>query len=80
MTDNNEIGPQFDQPDPRGWLVFAHLPPELQRREDATAAADRDRAGTRPAHVRDGPGRSTGRPLTPNGCCWRTWDSRCPTS
>ena len=34
---------QFDQPDPRGWLVFKHLPADIQRREDATAAADHAR-------------------------------------
>ena len=41
MTD--EIGAQFDQPDVRGWLTFKHLPAHIQRREDATAAADHAR-------------------------------------
>lgn len=42
MTD--AIGPQKPQPDPRGWLVFDHLPPDLQAAEDATAHADYERA------------------------------------
>ncbi|AYE95715.1 hypothetical protein C0J29_13780 [Mycobacterium paragordonae] len=38
MSDNG-IGVQI--PDPyRGWLVFDHLPDELQRAEDATLAHD----------------------------------------
>ena len=43
MTDNG-IGPQFPQPDRRGWLAFRSLPAELQRREDATQAADHARS------------------------------------
>lgn len=39
----DQIGAQLTQPDLRGRLVFDHLPTELQRAEDATAAADRDR-------------------------------------
>lgn len=42
MTD--AIGPQYDQPDPRGWLVFHGLPDDLQRAEDSTRAADWERA------------------------------------
>ncbi|MCG7597836.1 hypothetical protein [Mycobacterium sp. PSTR-4-N] len=38
MTDNT-IGPHRPD-DHRGWLVFEHLPDELQRAEDATQAAD----------------------------------------
>lgn len=41
MTD--QIGAQHPQPDPRGWLVFDHLPAMLQAAEDARAAADVDR-------------------------------------
>ncbi|BDB45386.1 MULTISPECIES: hypothetical protein [Mycobacterium] len=41
------IGPQHDRAaagtDPRGWLVFEHLPDDLQRAEDATQAADHQR-------------------------------------
>jgi hypothetical protein len=40
MTDG--VGPQRAD-DRRGWLVFEHLPDELQRAEDATQAADFDR-------------------------------------
>lgn len=36
----NGIGPQYPQPDPRGWLVFKYLPPDLQRAEDRAYAAD----------------------------------------
>jgi hypothetical protein len=42
MTD--QIGAQYPQPDPRGWLVFDSLPAELQRAEDATQHADYSRA------------------------------------
>jgi hypothetical protein len=35
---------QLPQPDPRGELVFDALPDELQAAEDATAAADHERA------------------------------------
>jgi hypothetical protein len=38
MTDT--IGAQYDQPDPRGWLVFHGLPDDLQRAEDATQTHD----------------------------------------
>ncbi|BCO36850.1 hypothetical protein BMW24_018290 [Mycobacterium heckeshornense] len=34
------IGDQYPQPDPRGWLVFTHLPADLQRAEDATLFHD----------------------------------------
>lgn len=34
---------QLPQPDPRGWLALTDLPDDLQRAEDATAAADTDR-------------------------------------
>jgi hypothetical protein len=34
------FGPQYDQPDARGWLVFHGLPDDVQRAEDATQAAD----------------------------------------
>jgi hypothetical protein len=41
------IGPQHARAqqgtDPRGWLVFAWLPTDLQNAEDSTAVADRDR-------------------------------------
>lgn len=43
-----EIGAQYAQPDPRGWLVFHGLPDDLQRAEDSTQHADYFRAqGTR---------------------------------
>ena len=51
MTD--QIGVQLPQPDPRGWLVFDHLPADLQRAEDARAAADADRLITVYAFERD---------------------------
>jgi hypothetical protein len=35
-----DIGEQYPQPDPRGWLVFHGLPDDLQRAEDATQAHD----------------------------------------
>lgn len=41
---SDAIGPQKPQPDPRGWLVFDYLPPDLQAAEDATAHADYMRA------------------------------------
>lgn len=34
---------QLPQPDPRGILALRYLPDDLQRQEDSTAAADRDR-------------------------------------
>lgn len=37
------VGAQLAQPDPRGWLAFDHLPDDLQRTEDSTLAADRER-------------------------------------
>ncbi|CAM4413790.1 hypothetical protein MB901379_03885 [Mycobacterium basiliense] len=40
-----QIGSQYPQPDPRGWLVFESLPPDLQRAEDATQHADYHRTG-----------------------------------
>ncbi|MGB3521942.1 MAG: hypothetical protein WBA50_10740 [Mycobacterium sp.] len=40
---DDEIGNQLPQPDPRGWLVFDHLPSDLQNREDATLCADHQR-------------------------------------
>lgn len=40
----NGVGAQYPQPDARGWLVFDHLPDDVQRAEDSTAAADYDRA------------------------------------
>lgn len=47
MTDTTTIGPQLDRAaagtDPRGILVFSWLPEGLQRSEDSTAVADRDR-------------------------------------
>jgi hypothetical protein len=43
MTTPYEIGSQVPQPDARGWLVFRYLPPNLQRYEDQTYAADSDR-------------------------------------
>jgi hypothetical protein len=46
------VGPQYPQPDPRGWLVFEHLPDELQRAEDATQNADYGRADGLVAGVR----------------------------
>jgi hypothetical protein len=42
MTD--QIGAQYPQPDPRGWLVFHGLPQDLQRAEDSTQYADIHRA------------------------------------
>lgn len=48
---------QLPQPDPRGWLAFdGLLPTDLQRAEDSTAAADRDRYPM--------PGRAYVRPAT----------------
>ncbi|CAM2885091.1 hypothetical protein BST27_08195 [Mycobacterium intermedium] len=43
------IGPQVPN-DPRGWLVFESLPPELQRAEDATQYHDFQRHG-RPQRI-----------------------------
>ena len=40
-------GAQFAQPDVRGWLTFHDLPKDVQRREDATLAADRARVPLR---------------------------------
>lgn len=41
------VGPQLERAaegtDPRGWLVFESLPGVLQRAEDSTLAADRER-------------------------------------
>jgi hypothetical protein len=37
---SDTIGAQYPQPDPRGWLVFDSLPPDLQRAEDATQHSD----------------------------------------
>ena len=37
------VGPQLNQPDPRGWLVFAWLPENLQKAEDVTQFADHER-------------------------------------
>lgn len=51
-----QIGAQYPQPDPRGWLVFHGLPDDLQRAEDSTQAADYRRAdgrGVRLAFDRD---------------------------
>jgi hypothetical protein len=49
MTDT--IGPQLDRAaagtDPRGILVFHWLPDDLQRLEDSTAAADKERSNFR---------------------------------
>lgn len=46
MTTIESIGPQLDRAaagtDPRGWLVFAWLPSDLQRLEDQRAFADYD--------------------------------------
>jgi hypothetical protein len=36
----DQIGNQYPQPDPRGWLVFDSLPDDLQRAEDSTQNAD----------------------------------------
>ena len=42
------VGPQLERAaagtDPRGVCVFEYLPDDLQRQEDSTAVADRDRA------------------------------------
>ena len=38
---------QMPQPDPRGLLAMNNLPAELQRLEDGTAMADRERSRTR---------------------------------
>jgi hypothetical protein len=43
MTDSR-IGSHIAD-DPRGWLRFTYLAAELRRAEDATLAADRERAG-----------------------------------
>lgn len=44
MTTIPGVGPQLAKAaagvDPRGWLCFEHLPPDLQRQEDATQAHD----------------------------------------
>ncbi|MGC0362924.1 hypothetical protein ABH922_000908 [Rhodococcus sp. 27YEA15] len=34
------IGSQLPQPDPRGWLIFEHLPRDLADAEDSTQYAD----------------------------------------
>jgi len=45
MSNNlHGVGEQHPQPDPRGVLVFRGLTPELQASEDATQAADAERA------------------------------------
>ena len=48
MTPIEGVGPQLERAaagtDPRGILTFEYLPPDLQRAEDSTAVADRDRA------------------------------------
>lgn len=46
MTTIDGVGPQYPQPDPRGWLVFRGLPNALQNAEDSTAAADFERQRT----------------------------------
>ncbi|OBB48416.1 hypothetical protein [Mycobacterium sp. 852002-51961_SCH5331710] len=50
MTAIPGVGPQLERAaegtDPRGWLVFACLPDDLQRQEDSTAAADAERHRT----------------------------------
>lgn len=38
------IGNQLAQPDPRGWLVFDHLPSDLQNAEDGRQYADIEKA------------------------------------
>lgn len=43
MTTIAGVGAQYPQPDRRGWLVFEHLPNDLQNAEDATQAADYQR-------------------------------------
>lgn len=45
MSNPTGIGAQYDQPDPRGILVFHGLPDDLQRAEDATQAHDYGSAG-----------------------------------
>lgn len=40
--DLSGIGPQKPQPDQRGILTFDHLPPDVQRAEDATKVSDYD--------------------------------------
>lgn len=50
MTAIAGVGPQHpkaaDDADPRGWLVFEHLPAELQRLEDQRAQLDRELYGS----------------------------------
>lgn len=45
--DTTGVGAQHDQPDPRGWLVFDYLPPDIQNAEDSTQNADYERYGVR---------------------------------
>ena len=53
MSDNRipGVGEQHRQPDPRGVLVFRGLTEGLQASEDATLAADNDRAFNGPAFL-----------------------------
>ena len=50
-TPPDTIGPQLERAaagtDPRGILVFAWLPTELQNAEDSTQAADKERSNFR---------------------------------
>jgi hypothetical protein len=66
------VGPQYDQPDPRGWLVFHGLPDDLQRAEAARQAADVDLVN------RDWKRGVTAPPPTPSARCSEIWATRCP--
>jgi hypothetical protein len=47
VSTDDQIGTQFSQPDPRGWLVFDHLGHELTLREESTQSADSERCSER---------------------------------
>lgn len=66
MSDHliDNVGPQLRQPDPRGWLVFEHLPFDLAASEDSRAALDKERADVIAAETGWGPVRFT-RAATP---------------
>ncbi|MGA5540789.1 hypothetical protein ACPCIR_02970 [Mycobacterium sp. NPDC051198] len=55
MSDIDVIGEHYGFDDTRGWLVFSHLPDELQRQMDQTAADDWERRGWRPSMKRTRP-------------------------
>ena len=61
MSDVDTIGPQRAG-DPRGWLLFEHLPKELQDAEDARLGADKELARNSCTIVVPAAGRRTAGP------------------